>query len=96
MKYLKSFNEAKTTHANKELSKLIGWAVEVAKCSTKKTKNGIMLYPPDDFDKSLEPRTIHLAERAIFDVMRSIATWYNVKKKDVEVAYSKNEKPTKK
>ena len=98
MKYLELFDvfESKSQHADKELNKLIDWAIKSADCTTKKTKNGIILFPPKSFGENLEPRTIHFAERAIFDVMRSLASWYGVKKKDIEECFKNNKNPIKK
>lgn len=97
MRYLKLFDvfESKSEHTNKELTKLIDWAIKFADCTTKKTKNGIILFPPKSFSKDLKPRTIHFAERAIFDVMRSLASWYGVRKKDIEEYFKNKEKPIK-
>lgn len=98
MKYLKLFSvfESKSKHADKELIKLIDWSVKKCDCTTKKTKNGIILFPPKSFGKDIEPKTIHFAERSIFDVMRSLASWYGVKKKDIEEYFKNDKKPIKK
>lgn len=72
-------------HQSKELKKLIEWSIKFMGCSIFPIKNGIKICPPKHIDEIC--RTTHLSDKALYDVERDIAKWFNVSKHDIHNAF---------
>lgn len=73
------------SHQAKELKRLLEWAVKFLKCTITPTKNGVKLCPPSKIDARCRPT--HLSDKAIYDVERDLAKWFNTTRQEIHLAY---------
>ena len=81
------------SHQAKELKKLLEWSVKFLKCTIVPTKNGIKICPPENIIGRCRPT--HLSDKAIYDVERDLAKWFDTTRQDIHFAY-KSWRPLKK
>ena len=75
-------------HSTKEYDKFIKWAVEFLNVRVNVKGNSHSICPP--LEISLECRSTHPHDRAIYDIMRFLARVYGVSKGDIERAFKNN------
>jgi hypothetical protein len=73
------------SHQAKELKKLLEWSVKFLKCTIVPTKNGIKICPPDKIGGRCRPT--HLSDKALFDVERDLAKWFDTTRQEIHLSY---------
>ena len=81
------------SHQAKELKRLLDWATKFLKCTITPTKKGIKICPPSNIEGRCRPT--HLSDKALFDVERDLAEWFDVTRQEIHLAY-KSWRPLKK
>ena len=81
------------SHQAKELKRLLDWATKFLKCTITPTKNGVKICPPSKIEGRCRPT--HLSDKALFDVERDLAEWFDVTRQEIHLAY-KSWRPLKK
>jgi hypothetical protein len=81
------------SHQAKELKRLLDWATKFLKCTITPTKNGVKICPPSNIEGRCRPT--HLSDKALFDVERDLAKWFDVTRQEIHLAY-KSWRPLKK
>ena len=72
-------------HQSKEVKKLIEWSVKFMGCHIFLIKNGIKICPPEHIKAIC--RTTHLSDKALYDIERDMAKWFDVSKHDIHNAF---------
>jgi hypothetical protein len=78
-------------HEDKDMKKLVSWAMKKLGCTSHSIKNGIKLCPPDEVE-GFRCRTVHLTPKGFKPLQADIADWFGVSRRDVDNAFRKNEK----
>jgi len=81
------------SHQAKELKRLLDWSTKFLKCTITPTKNGVKICPPSNIEGRCRPT--HLSDKALFDVERDLAKWFDVTRQEIHLAY-KSWRPLKK
>ena len=77
-------------HDDKDMKKLISWAEKKLGCTSHPIKNGIKLCPPDAIT-GFRCRTTHLTPKGVKPLQADIADWFEVTRRDVDIAFRKNQ-----
>jgi hypothetical protein len=81
------------SHQAKELKRLLDWSTKFLKCTITPTKKGVKICPPSNIEGRCRPT--HLSDKALFDVERDLAEWFDVTRQEIHLAY-KSWRPLKK
>jgi hypothetical protein len=77
-------------HGDKDMKKLVSWAMKKLGCTSHSIKNGIKLCPPDEVE-GFRCRTVHLTPKGFKPLQADIADWFGVSRRDVDTAFRLNQ-----